>query len=84
MTTHHRPMLLHLADNVYSGLGYNGRGVAMATMMGKQLAMVARGETPELAMEQSKRIPLHGFHNLGIAARVISGHLVDACTSRVG
>jgi len=84
MTTHHRPMLLHLADNVYAGLGYNGRGVAMATMMGKQLAMVARGETPELAMEQPKRIPLHGFHNLGIAARVISGHLVDACTSRIG
>jgi glycine/D-amino acid oxidase-like deaminating enzyme len=27
MTTHHRPMLLRLADNAFSGLGYNGRGL---------------------------------------------------------
>jgi len=83
MTTHHRPMLLRLADNAFSGLGYNGRGLAMATMMGKQLAMAASGAVPDLAMEEPKRIPLHGFHNLGIAARVISGHLLDAYTPRI-
>lgn len=84
MTTHHRPMLLRLADGAFSGLGYNGRGVAMATMMGKQLAMAARGEPPELPIERPKTIPFHSLRNVGIAARILGGHVMDAFTRRVG
>ena len=46
ITSHQRPMLLKLSDNVYAGLGYNGRGVPMATMMGKQLAFALGEGTP--------------------------------------
>lgn len=83
MTPHKRPMLLELEHNVYAGLGYNGRGVAMATMMGKQLAMAVAGRGRKLPVEPPRPIPLHRFHGLGIAARIVGGYLVDFCTRRI-
>lgn len=82
MTTHHRPMLLKLDNNLFAGLGYNGRGVAMATMMGKQLALLCQGESPDLTIDSVERIPLHRFYPAGIACRIIGGHLMDAFTRR--
>ena len=43
----HVPRLHELAPGLYAGLGYNGRGIAAATMMGRDLAALAlgRGET---------------------------------------
>ncbi len=82
MTTHHRSLLLKLDDHAYSGLGYNGRGLAMATMMGKQLALAVRGEATGLPIEKPWKIPLHQFHNLGIAGRIIGGHIKDTLTPR--
>jgi glycine/D-amino acid oxidase-like deaminating enzyme len=38
MTTDHFPRLHELAPGLYAGLGYNGRGIAAATMMGRDLA----------------------------------------------
>jgi sarcosine oxidase len=43
MTLSHAPKLMKLAPGLHAGLGFNGRGVAMATMMGKQLAMAVAG-----------------------------------------
>ena len=48
MTRDHTPRLLALDQGVYAGLGYNGRGVASATMMGQQLASVVLGEAEPL------------------------------------
>ena len=83
MTTHHRPLLLNLEQNVWAGLGYNGRGVAMATMMGKQISMVLQGKSSGLPIEQSRGIPFHRFNKAGIAARMISGRLKDKMTRRL-
>ena len=44
MTTDHFPRLHELAPGLYAGLGYNGRGIAAATMMGRDLAMLVRGK----------------------------------------
>ena len=77
MTLDHFPKLMQLGAGAYAGLGYNGRGVAMATMMGKQLAMVVNGEDPALPVEPMKRIPLHGFRQLGVSYRLLSGTLLD-------
>ena len=82
MTTHHRPMLLELDKNLFAGLGYNGRGVAMATMMGKQLALLSGGVEPDLTVDEPRRIPLHEFYPAGILFRIVSGHLQDALTRR--
>ena len=43
LTDNRLPHLLQLADGVIAGLGYNGRGVAMAHVMGKILADAATG-----------------------------------------
>ena len=45
MTTDHFPRLHELAPGLYAGLGYNGRGIAAATMMGRDLATLVRGES---------------------------------------
>jgi glycine/D-amino acid oxidase-like deaminating enzyme len=47
MTTDHFPRLHELAPGLYAGLGYNGRGIAAATMMGRDLAMVVRGASAD-------------------------------------
>jgi glycine/D-amino acid oxidase-like deaminating enzyme len=43
MTTDHFPRLHELAPGLFAGLGYNGRGIAAATMMGRDLATLVRG-----------------------------------------
>ena len=46
MTKDHLPHLHVLDDGLYAGLGFNGRGVAMGTVMGRMLAMLAGGADP--------------------------------------
>ncbi len=45
MTPEHFPRLHELAPGLFAGLGYNGRGIAAATMMGRDLATLVRGAT---------------------------------------
>jgi glycine/D-amino acid oxidase-like deaminating enzyme len=45
MTPEHFPRLHELAPGLFAGLGYNGRGIAAATMMGRDLATLVRGGT---------------------------------------
>jgi glycine/D-amino acid oxidase-like deaminating enzyme len=77
MTWDKAPRLMGLDDNVYAGLGYNGRGVAMATMMGRQLALLALGEAPDMPVSDLKRIPFHAFRRAGITTRLVGGALLD-------
>jgi glycine/D-amino acid oxidase-like deaminating enzyme len=73
ITTDHVPHLHELAPNLYAGLGYNGRGVAMSTMMGKLLAervSGARAEDIPLPVMPVRRIPLHGWRAPGIALTI--------------
>jgi glycine/D-amino acid oxidase-like deaminating enzyme len=68
MTRDHLPHLHEVAPGLLAGLGYNGRGVAMATVMGRILASWARG-TPasELGFPVTSLapIPLHRFNQVG-------------------
>jgi glycine/D-amino acid oxidase-like deaminating enzyme len=68
MTRDHLPHLHQVAPGLLAGLGYNGRGVAMATVMGRILADWALG-TPaaELAFPVTPLapIPMHRFNQLG-------------------
>jgi glycine/D-amino acid oxidase-like deaminating enzyme len=45
MTPEHFPRLHEPAPGLFAGLGYNGRGIAAATMMGRDLAALVRGAT---------------------------------------
>ena len=62
------PHLHELAPGVLAGLGYNGRGVGMATIMGRVLADVTLGkERKELPfpVTSPKTFPFHGLRNIG-------------------
>ena len=83
ITSHQRPMLIHLDDNAWAGLGYNGRGITMASMMGKQLAQAIFDEPVDLPVERLKPIPLHDFYRIGVTARILWGHFRDSFTTPV-
>ena len=60
VTLDHLPHLHELAGGVYAALGYNGRGVAMATVMGKELALRVEGRGRAIFPESHLRpIPFH-------------------------
>jgi glycine/D-amino acid oxidase-like deaminating enzyme len=77
ITSHQRPMLVRLGDNAYAGLGYNGRGITMATMMGKQLWLQLSGRQTGIALEKLQRVPMHALYPAGVTARIVSGHISD-------
>ena len=83
ITNDQRPRLVRLADNAWAGLGYNGRGITMATMMGKQLALTLNGLVSGIPLEPLQTVPLHAFCPLGVTARIVSGHFSDKRTSRL-
>ena len=68
VTRDHLPRLQEVAPGVLAGFGYNGRGVAMATMMGSILARWASGHpAAELGFPVTPidPLPLHTFSQLG-------------------
>lgn len=81
MTQDHLPHLHELAPGLLAGLGYNGRGVAMATVMGQVLAHWALGTPPqELAFPVTplRTVPLHALSGIGVRATIQYLRLADA------
>jgi glycine/D-amino acid oxidase-like deaminating enzyme len=80
VTTDHFPHLNRLGDGMYAALGYNGRGVAMATVLGRLLAELASG-TPEqeipFPVTPVRNIPLHGLYPVGAGAAILWNALLD-------
>ncbi len=64
ITRDHMPHLHALGNNAYAGLGFNGRGVAMATAMGRLLAALAQGRPAENIDFPVTRIAPIRFHAL--------------------
>jgi glycine/D-amino acid oxidase-like deaminating enzyme len=71
MTTDHFPRLHELAPGLFAGFGYNGRGIAAATMMGRDLAaLVCRARDEATVFPLTPMCPL-GWHR--IAPSLIRG-----------
>jgi glycine/D-amino acid oxidase-like deaminating enzyme len=65
MTTDHMPHLHELAPGVHTGLGFNGRGIGMASLMGVLLAKRALGKGPaeiDFPISSVKPIAFHGLY----------------------
>jgi glycine/D-amino acid oxidase-like deaminating enzyme len=80
ITTDHYPHIHEPDETVLVCLGYNGRGVAMSTSMGVELARRAiGGREAEIAMPITgiKQIPLHGLWKSAVEARVMYGRVRD-------
>jgi glycine/D-amino acid oxidase-like deaminating enzyme len=73
MTRDHLPHLHELAPGLLAGFGYNGRGVAMATVMGRLLAQRTLGMSEaELAFPVTpvEPIPFHRASSLAARAAI--------------
>jgi glycine/D-amino acid oxidase-like deaminating enzyme len=80
MTPDHLPHLHEVAPGIVAGLGYNGRGVAMATTMGMLLARRLLGEDAQdlgFPLTPVRPMPLHRFSRLGAAAAIQYLRAVD-------
>lgn len=80
MTVDSLPRLHPLGRTVMAGIGFNGRGVASATVMGTVLADWALGTPPaalDFPVTPPKPIPLHGLRHLGVGATVATLRLLD-------
>ena len=69
VTRDHLPHMHELAPGVHAGMGFNGRGVAMANVMGRALARRAMGARPDeqpFPITRLNTYPFHEFHHLGL------------------
>lgn len=72
MTQDHIPHLHRLDDGVWTALGYNGRGVGMATLMGRFLAELATGTRPaDIPFPVTAMQPILGYPFTRLAARAL-------------
>jgi sarcosine oxidase len=81
ITMNREPRIFKLGPNAYAGLGYNGRGVPMATMMGKQLSDLVCGQDIPMPVQPVKPIPFHRFAQIGISFHIVTGRMLDSILS---
>ncbi len=79
MTGDHYPHVHEPAPGILAALGYNGRGVAMATAMGVQLAQrITRPDVPfDLPVTDMKTIAFHALWPAGVKAAILYKRLGD-------
>ncbi len=87
MTPDHFPRVHVLAPNLYAGLGYSGRGIAAATMIGAELAARVRGATDaDLVFPASRLRPIrwHRFAAVPVNTVLAWWRIRDAIDDRGG
>jgi glycine/D-amino acid oxidase-like deaminating enzyme len=79
MTPDHYPHIHEPAEGVLACLGYNGRGVAMGTAMGAQLArrILNRSAEFDMPITGMRGIRLHALWPLAVRAAIAHGRLSD-------
>jgi glycine/D-amino acid oxidase-like deaminating enzyme len=72
---------LHMpAPGVWAGLGYNGRGIAMATALGGELARAALGAPAgdlNMPVTTIREMPFHRLWRAGVTAGMAYGRMRD-------
>jgi glycine/D-amino acid oxidase-like deaminating enzyme len=79
MTRDHYPHIHEPAHGVLACLGYNGRGVAMATAMGARLArrITHPLEPFDMPVTPMRGIPLHALWPVAVKAAILRGRVSD-------
>lgn len=73
MTADHYPHVVRAGSRVWGAIGYNGRGVAMATVLGKVLADLAQDipeQEQDFPVTEVKEIPFYFLRKPVVAATV--------------
>jgi sarcosine oxidase len=71
------PRLHEPEPGIHLALGYNGRGIAMATTMGAVLAARVDGEEGEFPVTRLSAIPWHAIRKPLLTAGIAYHHLRD-------
>ncbi|MDS9469920.1 FAD-binding oxidoreductase [Paracoccus sp. MBLB3053] len=83
MTTDHLPHLHELAPGLLAAIGYNGRGVALGTAMGRALAdHLTTGKALPLPVSKPQPLPMHGLHPIYAGLAIHWYRLRDAVEAR--
>ena len=85
LTSDQFPHIGRLGDGAWSGFGYNGRGLAGATLMGRELARIASGDTshqPFVPVSDVRPLPFHVFGKYVAAVMIHWYRLSDAMEMR--
>lgn len=80
LTRNHAPGLHKVGPNAVAGIGFNGRGVGMATVMGRILADWALGcpeDQLDYPITRAEPIPFHRFRRVGLGATVALFRVLD-------
>ncbi|MEL0635957.1 FAD-binding oxidoreductase [Marinomonas sp. TI.3.20] len=75
------PHIHEPAPGILAGLGYNGRGVAMSTVMGRILSERIIGKKPEdlaIPTTKFKSFSFHRFHKIGVYSAIKAYEMRDA------
>jgi glycine/D-amino acid oxidase-like deaminating enzyme len=76
-TPDHYPHVHEPDESVLVCLGYNGRGVAMSSAMGPQLARRVLGGPIDMPVTTIREMPFHALWRSGVAARIAYGRIRD-------
>ncbi len=87
VTPEHMPHLHEPAPGLLAGLGFNGRGVAMATVMGRLLAERVLGAAAEdlpIPITALRGVPFQGFYRPAMGAAIAWLKFRDSWDRRAG
>ncbi len=86
LTRDHLPRIDKVDDNFLAAVGCNGRGIAMATAMGRTLADLVGGapeQESDVPVAKPRRIVGFGWRRLGVAVGVAGNRLLDRVGSLI-
>ena len=75
------PFIEQLAPGMWAGMGFNGRGVGMGSVVGQTLAELAMGKPAQdscFPVTKPKQFALHRFHKAGVLINVKWFELADS------
>jgi glycine/D-amino acid oxidase-like deaminating enzyme len=78
ITADHYPHLHEPAPGLLACLGYNGRGVALATALGPQLARRIQGGDIDLPVTPPRAISFHGLWKPAVTLRLLPHRIASA------
>ena len=80
LTGNQLPKILRLDHGVWAALGYSGRGLSFATLLGRELAKLAGGAAPDeaiLPVEEMRPLPCHALTPFVAAACIRYYETID-------
>jgi glycine/D-amino acid oxidase-like deaminating enzyme len=86
LTQDHLPAIFKLNNGYYAGIGCNGRGIAMATLMGRELAEIVGGKAEQdcdVPIRSVRKIAGYSLRHPGVVAGVLFNRVLDTVERRL-